>query len=314
MNLKNLFKPKAADVEIIFTRTCFVGGVQYIEGTRASFDRKTASEIIASDAAADPQADLAAVAKADDLSALLPPPVEQAPVPESWSKLPACFSAWWKLNEARNALITRRDATEGKLMEWYCNRSPDFKRGLTALPAEQSRRIFSGMNFEINTDLPQDLEKLRFFKDAVQRLNQSISAWQDANQDDYVRAQLDCSTHTQVVHGALCKGIRELHGKAFELFSLRISALGLSGHKVAELFQGSGDCERFASISAPSMQDLRLGWSEPGQDPVHYINRTPITLSQNVASYLETSAQVEELTTQADKELATARKVTAKAA
>lgn len=314
MNLKNLFRPAPTPITLIFERSCFVGGEHYEVGESASFDPKTAREIIGSGAAADPEADAAAVAKTASLAALLPPPVEPEPIPENFAELPSCFADWWKLNAARNALQSRRDAIEERLMQWYVKRSPEFSRALNSLPPHESARLFRTFNFEINNELPAELEKQRYLKDAMARADRNLADWNADNLTALLKSQLECSTFTQVEHGQLCRSIKELHAKGMELFSIRLSALGLHQSQVERLYTGSTDYQKYGTIAVPTLQDLKLAWSEPGQDPVCYIAQSPRTLASVIAGYSATIDKVNELTRQADKELAATRKVTSKAA
>lgn len=317
--LQKLFRPasKTQTREITLSDSISIAGHHHDSGEIVRVDAATAEMLIADGSAFDPQAQAAGKAKAIQLEGTLPPPIEQQPIPEAWASLPPSFREWWKLDQQRNALVVRRDAILARLVKV---RSPwildvDFSSLKTSAPqhAESMVQRLAG-SVTLGETPPDTLREIRFLEDALQRAGAAVEAWSEANRDNYVRFKIDCGDHVQAQCELVGRSVVNLHDLAFALFQTRVAALGLAESHNRRLFGGSADALKYSQIQPPTLDELVLGWQEEGQDPRTILEKPVPVMAYLLAGYAATAAQVEELTKQADKELATARKVTAKAA
>jgi hypothetical protein len=273
--------------------------------------------LIADGQAVDPLAEAAGKAKAIQLENSLPAPIQQQALPESWETLPPCFASWWKLDQARNALVARRDAIQAKLVKV---RSPwildaDFSSLKTSAPQHERTMVqrLAG-NVMLGETPPETLREIRFLEDALARAGQTVEAWLEDNRDEYVRAKIECGDNVQQECELVGRAVVKLHDLGFEIFSTRIAALGLADSHNRRLFGGSSDAVKYSQIQPPALDELVLGWSDPGCDPRLILEKPVPIMAHLLAAYATLAAEVEALTAQAEKELAAARKVTAKAA
>jgi hypothetical protein len=310
MKLKNIFNPfTQKQVEIQFTQKCFVNSVEYAAGTKATFDERTAAELVAIDRAVDHAAQLKAVTKKQHLNLLIPAMPEPTAVPSAYKNLTKCFTDWHKLNQAGIILMNHRDEIERRLIAKISNRSLPTLRNMNDLSAQDQAKLISGVSF---TPPPTEfeLEEQRHLKNEFQKADQAVRDWKASNSDELIRYQLQCSDAAQDAHGSLRRDITALHNLAFQLFSLRINALGLGLRDVERLFQNSSDAAKYASIEKPHLQDLRLAWSEQGEDPKLYLDQPVPVMAQLIAAWSDTAAHVKSLTKAAMDELAKAQAVT----
>lgn len=309
MKLKSIFNPfTQKQVEVEFTQTCFVNGTQYAAGTKATFDERTAAELVAIDRAVDHAAQLKAVLKKQHLNLLIPSVPETTAVPSEYKGLAKCFTDWHKLNQAGVVLMNYRDEVEKRLIAKISNRSLPTLRNMNDLSAQDQARLIAGVSFN-PPPTEFELEEQRHLKNEFQKADQAVRDWKASNSDELIRYQLQCSDAAQDAHGSLRRDITVLHGLALQLFETRIHALGLGQHDVARLFKNSSDASKYASIDKPHLQDLRLAWSEQGEDPKLYIDQPVPVMAQLIAGWNNTAAHVKSLTKAASDELARAEAV-----
>jgi hypothetical protein len=290
--LQKLFRPasKAPTREITLIDSISIAGIHHEAGEVLRLDTATAEALIADGQAVDPLAEAAGKAKAIQLENSLPAPIQQQALPESWETLPPCFASWWKLDQARNALVARRDAIQAKLVQRLAG------------------------NVMLGETPPETLREIRFLEDALARAGQTVEAWLEDNRDEYVRAKIECGDNVQQECELVGRAVVKLHDLGFEIFSTRIAALGLADSHNRRLFGGSSDAVKYSQIQPPALDELVLGWSDPGCDPRLILEKPVPIMAHLLAAYATLAAEVEALTAQAEKELAAARKVTAKAA
>jgi hypothetical protein len=317
--LQKLFRPatKAPSREITLTDSISIAGIHHEAGEVLRLDTATAEMLCAEGQAVDPLAEAAGKAKALQIETSLPAPIQQQALPESWDTLPPCFETWWKLDQARNALVARRAAIQAKLVKV---RSPwvldaDFSSLKTSAPHHERTMVqrLAG-NVMIGETPPDTLREIRFLEDALARAGQAVEAWLEDNRDEYIRAKIECGDNVQQECELVGRAVVKLHELGFEIFSTRISALGLAETHNRRLFGGSSDAVKYSQLQPPALDELVLGWQEEGQDPRLILEKPVPVMAHLLASYANLAAEVDILTAQAEKELAAARKVTAKAA
>lgn len=314
--LQKILNPKPETrVELVMLRPCFVAGVSYETGDIAVFSERVARELVAQGSASNREADARALERQKELEALLPPPVEKREMPESWQSLPESFAAWWELNESRRALTERRDFIESSLLKKSMRYVADpnlraLENAITDPIQRQQALAAVGVAMHVGEIPQQHIADCRFLRDALERATRACDDWNTEHGEQITVAAFKCSEFAQAEHGTLCRDIRELHAIGREIFASRISALGLSGAKVAELFNGSADAVRFAAIQEPSLQDLKLAFYDDS-GPTYYIARGVDVMASLTFAWRETAAEVTRLTKLAKGELKKAAAVAA---
>lgn len=303
-------------VTVEFTRDAFANGIGYSAGDTAALPRKTVTELLSAGAAIDHAANEAAVEHRKKMSELIPPPVDQLPLPESWGDLPPDFSTWWKLNEELSALCKRRSEIWKRLAA--ASRTYVLE-DLNAFAAEYSRgnsanrpKLANALTAAVVGEIPQaHFDAINTLADAFERAAGAVTDWKDRHLDDLTRAKFKCGKYLEKKHGATCRAISELHRLARDLFAGRIAPLGLAERKVEELFHGSADWQRFATIDKPTLGDLHLAWSDGGSNPVYFVEKEVTAMVSIIRDFERMDTEVERLTKQAKAEM---KKATAAAA
>ncbi|MES2920193.1 MAG: hypothetical protein V4819_01505 [Verrucomicrobiota bacterium] len=279
MNLKRLFNRTAEPkISVIITRETFIEGRPYTINEEVTLPEQVALQLIAIGAAVDPTTEGRAAAQAAKDAELLPPPVEALPCPEAWTKLPVCFASWWKLNEAHRCLADRRDAIEEKLIAYYRRytlQCEPYELGTAiADPRERARVLGVAMSqISIGAIDPSHIHDCRLLRDFYQRAKVTTDEWLEANRDALNIARIECSNAVLKKHAELCHDSGALSAVAFDMFSIRIAALGLAEYEVRRLFTNSSDFCNYHR-DKPSIQDLKSAWFEGnGADQHHYINQ-----------------------------------------
>lgn len=314
--LKKLVNPKSAKkLAVELSRNCFINGVSHAAGEILELSEREAREIVASGGGVDLSADEAATLESARLNSLLPPPVEPQPLPESWKSFPASFHELWQLEQAAEALVARRGLIWERLLvtmkqhpalgESLANFGASYK---LADSATRSKLRDAVANVYVGRPSESHLRAVKFLKDAYERAEQAVRDWNFSNGERWQVAKYHASQHLLERHGATCKGIRELHALGREIFAERIKALGLSESKISELFRGSSDAVRFASIEPPTLDDLRLAFADES-GPSYYVEKSPANMVQLLQTWAATEAEVVRLTVEAKKELVRVRKV-----
>jgi hypothetical protein len=319
MNIKKLFgftEEKPVRVEI--TQTCFIsdGGktIQAMEGESLDVSPTTARQLVANGQARNPEAIAAAVVTAEHNAKLLPPAPIPAPLPAGWDKLPACFSQWHELDQQGMILIRRRDSIEKTLIDiikphvlW----SDIYKSGIDQVPHHLKNEMLKMPLGKSITE--QDLENQRYLRDKHQRAADDVRKWHASNNERLFKLRIDCSDEVMQAHAKLARTAREIAQAGFDLFALRVSALGLASYKVNNLYSGSADFVKYENAAQPeTLQDVRQLWNlDSGKDQRHYIDHEPRTLAGMLQRFAAKQSQFDKLQKEAIAELARATKAAA---
>jgi hypothetical protein len=311
-NLKEIVNPFAEkSVEVEITSTCAVAGEQVKAGDRITVKESVARDLIAAGRAIDHAAVLKEQTRRQRLKSLIPLLEEPAPMPEDWSRLPKCFSLFWKLNQAGMVLIHHRDEIERRLIKRVSRKQMGSFSGINQISESNQSKIFAGLALSMDGMDAREIEELQTLKNAYQNAYEEVKEWQRENTPELIRHQMACSDAVQDTHGEVCRSIRDLHAMALELFKTRIAALGLGQHDVNRLFLNSADAVKYASIQRPTLQDLRLAWNDGQGDLKTYVDHPPATLANLLKGFRITQAEVEKLAKEATAELTRATKAKA---
>ena len=310
--LQKLLNPKAAPTrEIIFTRNCAASGKSWKRGDKATLSEKVAGELIACEAAYDPTAIPTAQAKAKQLDELLPPPVTPEELPESYKDLPAPFTAYHKLNAAFQALGKRQDAIWDVLLPRIKGYVIDADvRSMVALPRITRDVVLGAYAGRVHVGAPDEREtrEEHFLKDSYHRAEKACKDWEEANNDEAFRTRILCGDTVKEVHEKLCVAIGGLHKTGLEIFSLRISGLGLSGQKVTELYSGSADAEKYSCFDMPSLNNMKLAYYEENVGGRSYCDLPVNALVSRYNSFSKNLDEVSATLKQAEAELSKTQK------
>ena len=314
-SLKSLITgtPQGKAVKLKFTRPAHVGGVCHEAGSVGTFSESEAAQLLAAGCCFDPTAADTAEARMQRLNAMLPPPFEPQPLPESWRKLPKCFAVWWETNEQLQCLHRRHMAIEAKLLELvsrhvYTPGNLDLG-GNIADPFQRSRALQAAFaSFKVGGIDPEEAETIRHLKDANHRAELAVRDWRESPaQSELLKAKFECSAHCIEAHGRVSHFVRELAEVGRQIFAERVSALGLSDWKIRELFSGSADAVKFV-FPEPSLTNLKLGWYQPDVGPVYYLE-TPVPVLIGIVERWEAdAARFQKLLAEGEKELSKAQK------
>lgn len=306
--LKNLLFPQSrASKKVRLNRSILLAGVHHEAGEVVAVDDATAADLIA-DGTATPMDGIDRAAAAAELEVLVPPPVEPAPLPESWQSLPPAFAAAWKLCRELDALIQRRTAIHEKLL---AVRSPWIVAVDFSGVEDAARRTRTGLREKVGSGLADigpvpaaALRKIRHLEDALERAEASVRDWRNRNGEALLRAEFAAGDHLQRFNSDLAREISELHATALKIFRARVEPLGLAEANVARLFAGSADHQRYCQHTAPACHDVRVGWfdHEVGS-AVTYIDASIEVMANRAFCWERLHGEVKPLLAQAKKEL-----------
>ena len=188
-------------------------------------------------------------------------------------------------------------------------------RSIEILPSNTRRTVLGAFAGRVHVGTPSenDTRDQNFLKDAYTRAETACKDWEEANNDEAFRVRILCGDTVQEVHGKLCVAIGELHKTGFEIFSLRVSELGLSGQKVTELYSGSADAEKYSCFDMPGLTGMKLAYYEENVGGRSYCD---LPVNALVSYYRKFSGSLDEVSAtlkKAKSELAKATKVSAAA-
>lgn len=318
MNIKKIFgftQEKPVRLEIL--HTCFVteGGksMQVTEGDTVEVSPKVAAQLVSNGQARNPEAIALATATAEHNSRLLPPAPTPEPLPESWEKLPKCFSDWHALDQQGAMLIRRRNAIEKALIDIITPHSlwPDIHTsGINQLRPDQKAELLKAPLSQGISE--QDLKNQRFLRDRLQAARELASEWHASNDERLFKLRIDCSDATMEAHSKLSRTARDIASIGFELFALRVAPLGLATYKVNNLYNGSADFVKYEHAAQPgTLQDVRQLWHlDGGKDQRHFIDHQPPTLASMLERFTAQQVTFDKLHKEAAAELTRAKKAT----
>jgi hypothetical protein len=316
-NLKSLIHPTpAAETRVRILRDTLIAGRPVSAEQVLTVSERIAGELVSAGAAETLDINEARQNEAQRLASMVPPAVMPNPPPDLLADMPACFAKWWNLNAAGIALENRAIdifnalIVHGKkgMLEFTVN---DAVKNLDMQASGVRDAAFAAIARAVHVGAPTDsfVTELRHLRDALQRAEQATRDWADMNRNELAKLHFECSQHAIAKHGELTRAIRELHGLGFELFNCRIGALQLGQPQARRLYHGSRDYQLYGAMPEPGIQNLRLAWSDSGNDPQHYLQNTPPVMAQMIRDWQVIGEEVSQLTKQAKSELSKARKV-----
>lgn len=307
---KLLFGTDEKTLEVTMISDCLVNGRHCAGGETITLPETHARQVIAVGRAYCPAEEAEADAQREEDQRLIPPPVPKKEMPDSWRALPSCFHKWHELNASLMALSDRYNLIETKLLELVSRHvykpTPNAFAGLRGEDLAKAVS-FSISNGQASADYEKNFRPIAVLKDALVRSHKAVDSWLADNRTELVRARMDCSDHVQEVCGSMGREVRELHAMGFELFNIRIAALGLADFHARNLFRQSADAVKYATIQPPAIQDLRLAWADES-GPTYYVDRPVPVMASMVQNWQPIADEVAKLTKQVQSELKAARK------
>lgn len=317
--IKDLLNPKPPTRRTVTLLSAVaIGGRHYEPGASVTIPEKEADSLIADGTASDPQGQAAAGEKLAALAAKLPAPRPVQPIPDYWKSLPDCFATWWNLNEAAVGLIWRRDEIQRHIVKLLTRNTMgakmnhDLKSSLGNIPAGASKDILiAGVAaaIEVGKRDPDYLAEIRYFEDAYYRAAAAVDDFREKHGDKYTVAKLECGDFLQAEHLKTCESIAEAKGIARELFSTRIADLGLAEREVSRLFSGSADYLKVSQFQPPTLEDLRVAWSEGDGRTKLFVDRSPATMADILQSWEKLREAADATKKQINQELSRSQKV-----
>lgn len=254
-------------------------------------------------------------AEVERIGALIPPPHEPRPLPESWAKLPACFAKWWALAERLRCLQGRQVEIEAcyirgnglskEELHWL-RHDTGAGAGPQAQRAELVDNWLRAHPVRVLTPTAAELEDKRRLRDAMVRAGEAIDTFLEEHRAELAELKFECGQHLQKASWRLRSISTELATTGFEIFKARISALKLGPRKVAELFQGSADSLKF-SHPVDKLAGERFGWTEDDGQRVTYVDRPVPAMATLLPRYEAEAKRLEALLREAKRELKAAQ-------
>ena len=211
-NLKKLLNPQAPElVAVLLNRSLLIDGEAFSKGDTVSVSPKTARDLCSDGSATDAKADAAAHEKAAKLSALLPPPIEPLPVPDSWKNMPEVFHKWHQLNESGRVLRDRADEMEDRLIQRakrYVFHGDLGGISVGIASAHDRNRVLSAVGNAIQVgDIPEhELDETRYMEGAHLRLRKAFSDWLEMHQAEAIKLSFLCGDEVQAHHDRVVIG------------------------------------------------------------------------------------------------------------
>lgn len=238
------------------------------------------------------------------------PEPEEPPV--AWKTLPDCFTEFFSI--AAQIAVAREhiELIRAKRKEIFGTASIDFEGGegvilAGAFSAAPRENPISTLR-PINLGDPVNQKLARFLNVAEANATDHLERLKETRNLPMQRLFLECGKHRIDAAEELQLLLQELANVGFEMFSLRLQALGLAQHQVAKLFPGSADFVRYANQPPAYLGGICFGGYDSG-GTVRRFSDLPVESS---ASHLlrdrERLAELKPLLVQARKELAKALK------
>ena len=256
-----------------------------------------------------------------DLEAMLPVLRPPLPAPTGWENLPECFTNW-HVKADRVAVYQERYAAIEKMIFAQLNMQTGNVSPISILPGDLNfrqrqtalSRVLTSSSQVIGLGL-EGLNRREYLDQALHHAADELEDIATRSHDPIMVLFVQCSDLTIAAHGAMTKASGECKKIAFDLFSLRIKALGLADHQARRLFIGGADFVRYdLPADVPAMQDLRLGWSNGGSDPKFYLGIPVPIMAALYQKWLAEAARIGDLAVAAKKELFKASKAITAAA
>ncbi|MFK7849630.1 MAG: hypothetical protein AB8D78_01525 [Akkermansiaceae bacterium] len=316
LDYPKIFAKKADTVKVRALKNIIV---QDSKGIAKPLSRGDEIEVKASDVfdAGDIERVDPAKAKVDAIQDPTPQRPDPAPMPSEWEQLPDCFSKWWNINEQFRAAHQHIEDIKATRLKTFGTEIPIsfsddtgnviVNRLTFGKPNEgvvYDRKIFNVTDPEV-----RQLETFIFnaeesAKDYLERLRETKAL-------DLQRAYLDCGFHRLRVCEQLDEVILETQKIGFEIFKLRIGALGLADGHTRRLYSGSADAVKYHSMdSAYSGSKRSAGYDSHGILRV-YVEEPVTSTAQISIREVERTKEAKKLLKQGREELAKIQKISA---
>lgn len=254
-----------------------------------------------------------------------PTPLRPQPesLPTGWeNKLPKCFADWWRLTEelrcARLHVKLIRD-TKVKIFGTDAIDISGENEGVI-LAGSIMGGIDNRMNYHstlkpIDLGDPATRKLARYLETARNSAADYLERLLQSTDLPIQRAFYACGNHRLDEAEKLQIVIDEIRAIGFDIFAMRLSALGLGEGHVRRLYSGSSDFFKYGNIvDTYTGGTCFAGFAEDGVTMRVYSD-TPVTASASYAMQdAERFEELQPLLKQARAELAAAKKATAKAA
>ena len=237
---------------------------------------------------------------------------DPAPAPEAWKSLPECFRQFHdteaEIAAAREHIVLIR----AKRKELFGTDAIDFEGGEgTILAGEFSMRPReNGVSTlrPINLDDPTIQKLARFLRVAEATAKDYLARLIETRSFPQQRIFLECGNHRIDAAEELQGVIQELAETGYQIFSLRLQALGLADHQVRKLFSGSADFIRFASHAPAYVGGICWGGYDDGGTVRRYSDIPVESSAGHLLRDRERIAELKPLVKSARAELAKAEK------
>ena len=253
LNLSKLFpKNKKLPVRIVTSRNMRLT----IDGLQQHVDAGTEVEIDFDEFRQLDQADYKLVnLNQPKIEVADPTPARPAaePAPATWGKLPECFRVYHQTEAEIAAARDHIQLIHGKRLELFGTNTDFSKSEGTILAGTVSsssdtrdRGVYSSLR-PINFDDPVNRTHARFLAVAEEVAKDHLNRLLESSDIPQQRRFLECGTHRIDAAEELQDIITELADTGFQIFSLRLQALGLSEGHVRKLYAGSADFVRYSN-------------------------------------------------------------------
>jgi hypothetical protein len=237
---------------------------------------------------------------------------EPEPSPTAWVALPPCFAEYHTTESEITAARQHIELIRGKRKEIFGTAEINFDGATGAILAGgiSAQPLMNPVSTlrPINLDDPTNQKLARFLRVAEDNARDFLARLIESRNFPQQRLFLECGNHRIDAAEDLQGVIQKLADTGYQIFALRLQALGLAEHQVRKLFIGSADFIRFSSQQPAYVGGVCFGGYEDGGTVRRYSDLPVASSAGHLLRDRERLAELTPLLKSARAELAKAEK------